>query len=277
MSLKGLAAETISIVDRGHYKAPSGRIVSIEPGVRAMLDGTFLYDPTALTELVAGLGPVADPHITQIQVTGETTGAALRRLVVDEGRGPVFALNFASAKNPGGGFVGGAKAQEEDLCRVSALYPSQLTKRAYYDENRSCGTMLYTDHAIYSPGVVFFRDERLELLEAPFEASILTMPAPNAGEHARHGRGGVRAVREALERRIAMVLAVARTRGYRSLVLGAWGCGVFRNDPAQVAALFDQALESAAFKGAFERVVFAVYDRKEGPNRRAFEERFTGR
>lgn len=274
MSLKGLAAETIAIVERGHYKAPSGRVVTIEPAVRAMLDRTHLYEPDALAELVAGLGAVRDPVSTQIRVTGETTGEALHRLVVTEARGPVFALNFASAKNPGGGFVGGAKAQEEDLCRVSALYPSQLTKRAYYDENRSCGTMLYTDHAIYSPGVVFFRDERLDLLEEPFTASILTMPAPNAGEHVRHGRGGVRAIRETLERRIAMVLAVARARGYRTLVLGAWGCGVFRNDPVQVAELFDRALKSPAFEGAFERVVFAVYDRKRGPNREAFEARF---
>lgn len=276
MSLKGLAAETLSIVDRARYTAPSGTVVEFEPAVRAMLDGTELYTPDALDALVASLGPVADPLRTQIQVTGETTGAALRRLVVDEARGPVFALNFASAKNPGGGFLGGAKAQEEDLCRVSALYPSQITRRGYYDGNRASGTLLYTDHAIYSPGVVFFRDERLELMESPFRASILTMPAPNAGEHLRNHPRDVGGVRQALERRIAMVLAVARSRGYRDLVLGAWGCGVFRNDPAQVAELFDRALRSAAFAGAFERVVFAVYDRPNGANRAAFDARFAG-
>lgn len=276
MSLKGLAAETLSIVDRARYTAPSGHVVEFAPAVRAMLDGTTLYTPDALDALVASLSPAGEPLRTQIQVTGETTGAALRRLVANEGRTSVFALNFASAKNPGGGFLGGAKAQEEDLCRVSALYPSQITQRAYYDANRACETLLYTDHAIYSPSVAFFRDERLELLDAPFVGSILTMPAPNAGEHLRNQPGDARGVRDALERRIAMVLAVARAHGHRELVLGAWGCGVFRNDPVQVAELFDSALRSPLFAGAFERVVFAVYDRPNGANRAAFDARFAG-
>src|SRR5262249_37135212 len=122
-----------------------------------------------------------------IEVTGETTAQAARRLIQRDGVARVAALNFASAKNPGGGFLGGAKAQEEDLARASALYACLITQRAYSDWTRACGSMIYPDHIISSPGVPFFRDDRLDLLEDPFVCSILTAPAPNAGEAARHG------------------------------------------------------------------------------------------
>jgi uncharacterized protein (TIGR02452 family) len=135
--------------------------------------------------------------------------------------------------------------------------------------------MLYTDHLIYSPDVPFFRDDRNGLLDAPFLVSIITAPAPNAGEAARKGRGEADAVRATLEARAALVLAVAAAHGHRRLVLGAWGCGVFRNEPRHVAETFGRWLEHERFRGAFERVVFAVYDRGKGqPNLRAFEARF---
>src|SRR5262249_60941792 len=104
---------------------------------------------------------------------------AARRLYEDEGEQNAVALNFASARNPGGGFLGGAKAQEEDLARRSALYACLLTQRPYYDANRAERSLLYTDHIIYSPSVPFFRDRALDLVESPFCASIITAPAPN--------------------------------------------------------------------------------------------------
>ncbi len=283
MSLKGLAAETVSITERGRYVSPSGRSIEFAAAIRAMLEGTALYAPTQLESLVAALEPVRSPTGTSIEVTAEKTSAALARLTriarTDDGvtAPEVFALNFASAKNPGGGFLGGAKAQEEDLCRVSALYTSQMTQRAYYDANRATDSMLYTDHAIYSPSVVFFRDESLALREEVFTASVLTMPAPNAGEHLRRAHRGHTDIHAVLDRRVAMVLAIARARGHRELVLGAWGCGVFRNDPDGVAKLFEKWLVDPRFAGAFERVVFAVYDRSDGPNRAAFERVFVKR
>jgi uncharacterized protein (TIGR02452 family) len=68
---------------------------------------------------------------------------------------------------------------------------------------------------------------------------------------------------------------VAAHHGHRVLVLGAWGCGVFQNDPHEVAAVFAELLASPKLERAFARVVFAVYDRsKAQENRRAFAERF---
>ena len=98
------------------------------------------------------------------EVSAETTGAAALRLR-GEGGERVLALNFASAKNAGGGFINGAKAQEEDLARASALYPCLIGQRGYYEANRRCGSMIYTDHLIYSPDVPFFRDDGWALLE----------------------------------------------------------------------------------------------------------------
>jgi len=206
-------------------------------------------------------------------VTNETTAAAGRRLVASEGLAGVAALNFASARHPGGGFLGGAKAQEEDLARCSALYACLEPSRTYYDANRRSVSLIYTDHIVWSPGVPFFRDQRLDLLEQPFLLSIITAPAPNAGEEIRREPGARGEIHAALGRRARLVLAAAVRSGHRTLVLGAWGCGVFRNDPDPVAAAFDEALDVA--RGAFDRVVFAVRERGgEGPNLRAFKKRF---
>jgi uncharacterized protein (TIGR02452 family) len=257
MSLTGVAKETLAIVERGEYRAPSGKTVSIP--VKPAIEGTRLYLPEELERLVAAQAP--GNFSTRIEVTGETTAQAARRVPRS------VLLNFASAKNPGGGFLGGAKAQEEDLARCSALYSCQLTQRTYYDANRSVASMLYTDHLIYSPAVPFFRDDQLKLLEEPFLASVITSPAPNAGEALRRDPNARPEIRATLERRAAHVLAVAAQ--HERVILGAWGCGVFRNDPAEVAAVFHALLEGK-FRGVFSLVVFAIYDRS-GEKLRAFE------
>jgi uncharacterized protein (TIGR02452 family) len=272
MAHAGVAQETLAILDRGNYRAPSGQTVDVRAAVAAAVEGTILHTPDDLDALVILPGPERAPR-PRLEVTHETTAAAARRLVEAEGAENVVALNFASAKNPGGGFLGGARAQEEDLARCSALYACQLPQRAYYDANRADGSMLYTDHMIWSPAVPFFRDERLTLLEAPFLVSIITAPAPNAG--AASGRAEAKGVRETLTARAGKVLAVAAAHGHRALILGAWGCGVFRNDPRHVAEAFAGGLRDPRFRGLFDRVVFAVYDRGNGqPNLSAFRERF---
>lgn len=277
MSLVAVAKETLEIVERGAYEAPSGRRVELAEALARAVRGTVLYRPETLERLVAmraaaAVGAGAAPCV---EVTPESTAEAARRLVEAEGEARVVALNFASAKNPGGGFLGGAKAQEEDLARCSALYPCQLTQRAYYDANRSERSFLYTDHLIYSPDVPFFRDESLALLEAPFSVSIITAPAPNAGEVLRRKKGAGPAIEAALERRAERVLAAAADHGHRVLVLGAWGCGVFRNDPRVVARVFHGHLFGPRFAGVFDRVVFAVWAPKgPGATFAAFRERF---
>ncbi|HJZ85613.1 MAG TPA: TIGR02452 family protein [Polyangia bacterium] len=275
MSLAGVAKETLVIVARGSYRAPSGAEVSVREAVDRAVQGTRLYGPEELDRLLEHTSTTMPVRGPTIEVTPESTAQAGRRLAQAEALPAVVALNFASAKNPGGGFLGGAKAQEEDLARCSALYTCQLTARDYYDANRACGSMLYTDRIIYSPAVPFFRDHGLRLLEQPFPLSIITAPAPNAGEALRRDPAGQVQIRATLQTRAGKVLAVAQDQGHRVLVLGAWGCGVFRNDPALVAEVFGGWLASPRFVGAFERVVFAIYDRSAGrATLRAFQTRF---
>ncbi len=271
MSLRGLAQETLDIVGRGGYTLPSGQRVELGTEIEAAVQGTKLYTPRDLDAVVV----LAAPAVTRrIEVTPEGTVGAARRLAEEPG-GPVVALNFASARNPGGGFITGAKAQEEDLARCSALYTCQLTQRPYYDANRMEVSKLYTNHLIYSPGVPFFRDERLDLLPRPFLASVITSPAPNAGEEHKRKKNAGPKIRETLHERAGHVLSVAAIEGQRRLVLGAWGCGVFRNDPHEVANAFGHWLESPLFAGAFDHVVFAILDRsRDHANLRPFQARF---
>ncbi len=109
-------------------------------------------------------------------MTNEASLAAARRL-----GGLVGCLNFASAKNPGGGFRGGAEAQEESLARSSGLYRCLLEAPGFYAFHRSQRDLLYCDHMIFSPAVPVFRDEHGALLAQPYPVSFVTAAAPNAG------------------------------------------------------------------------------------------------
>jgi uncharacterized protein (TIGR02452 family) len=270
MSLVDIAQATLQIVNAGTYQAPSGRTVSIRDALVRAREGTRLYCPEDFP-LVAAADASTQPRC---EVTAETTTAAARRLTQQDGVTDVVVLNFASARNPGGGFLTGAKAQEEDLARCSALYDCLLTQPRYYEANRATRSLLYTDHLTYSPAVPFFRDDQLTLLEAPFLASVVTAPAPNAGRLEKAPDDQLR-LKDVLRARARKVLEVAAKHGHRTLVLGAWGCGVFRNDPAEVAVAFEQGLRQSS--GTFDRIVFAVYERSATePNRRAFRDRFGG-
>ncbi|MFI9235047.1 TIGR02452 family protein [Streptomyces sp. NPDC053079] len=270
--LREVARMTEVIVGAGRYTTPGGRTVEIADAVGRARRGTLLYGP----------GPVAVPEggrpvaATVFEVTGEGSLDASRRLAAD---GPVAVLNFASARNPGGGYLNGAQAQEEALCRGSALYTCLRRAPEYYAAHRADPSPFYSHRVIHSPGVPVFRDDRGELLETPYTAGFLTSPAPNAGVIARRNPDETDRIPAALAERAGRVLEVAAAHGYRRLVLGAWGCGVFRNDPHQVAAAFAGHLTGAGrFADRFEHVVFAVLDRRaDSPVRAAFASVFAPR
>ena len=114
---------------------------------------------------------------THIQVSNETTILAAQRLS-ENGLRPL-ALNFANAIQPGGGFLHGALAQEETLCRSSALYATPVGDPMYEAHNQR-PLPDSTDWAIYSPEVPFFRTDEGTALEQPWLLSILTCAAPCA-------------------------------------------------------------------------------------------------
>ncbi|WP_437085688.1 TIGR02452 family protein [Streptomyces sp. enrichment culture] len=274
--LREIARENATILAAGGYRTRSGRLVSLAAALEESKAGTRLYGPN---QVIPDEQLSAGAHDTTIEVTAESSTAAARRLAgaVDgagEGPGVVAVLNFASARNPGGGYLRGAKAQEEALCRASALYETLLMAPEYYEVHRAGSSTFYTDRVIHSPGVPVFRDDRGELLDTPFRAGFLTSPAPNAGTIRRQEPERAPEIPAALARRAERVLETAALHGYRRLVLGAWGCGVFRNDPTEVAEAF-HALLTGRFAGVFERVVFGILDRNPEP-REAFERVFGG-
>ncbi|MDX6362584.1 MAG: hypothetical protein QOC85_1594 [Streptomyces sp.] len=262
--LRGIAQGTEEIVAAGGYRASDGRPVSIAAAVEAARAGTRMFGPESV-EI-----PANSPVDTFFEVTGESSLEAARRLA-----GPVAVLNFASARNPGGGYLNGAQAQEEALCRASALYTCVLRAREFYDHHRAHRDPFYTDRVIHSPGVPVFRDDRGRLLDEPYSAGFLTAAAPNAGVVRRTAPERAAELPRALAVRAERVLETAAAHGYRRLVLGAWGCGVFQNDPAQVAGAFHALLSGGRFEGSFEHVVFGILDRTaRSATRTAFEQTF---
>jgi uncharacterized protein (TIGR02452 family) len=271
-----MGQQTIDIIREGSYLSTGGHKVELAASIQASVQATRIVRPHEWTDLHRQLPASDSTKRAKIEVTSETTLAALHRLAVEQGAEHVAALNFASAKNPGGGFLGGSQAQEESLARSSGLFATLERAHVYYDENRRCGSVIYTDHAVYSPWVPIFRDDSGLLLEQPYLASFITMPAVNAGA-IRHGSPELQRVAEVMERRIRCVLALAAITGPRELVLGAWGCGVFRNDPEEIASLFAKVLGENHWHTHFDRIVFAVFDPSpEGVNRQPFYRHFPG-
>jgi uncharacterized protein (TIGR02452 family) len=261
-----LGQETVRILEAGHYQTEAGTVVEIEEQLRRAVAGTCSYPPD---QPLHALAPGSKE--THIEVANESTLAAARRLI-EAGQRPA-ALNFASAKHPGGGFLGGARAQEESLARSSGLYAC-LAGNPMYAEHRDQRNPMYSHYAIYSPDVPVFRTDDGALLERPFLCSFITSPAVNAQVVLQRNPGYRPQIQSAMRERIFKVLTIAALHGHDALVLGAWGCGVFGNDCQEIAELFGQALRGP-FCGVFAQVVFAILDWSEearfiGPFRSVF-------
>ncbi len=255
------AGSAVEAMARGWYLAPSGRRVAWRDAIeRARASKRSLPPDGPLPDFTAGRFTE-----TLVQVRNETTLQAGRRLV-ERGLNPL-ALNFANGKTPGGGFLHGARAQEESLCWASALYAT-LDGDAMYAFHAARPQPDSSDWMILSPQVPVFRDDEGTALEAPWSLDFLTAAAPYAPTVGQPRSGDL------LARRIRRVLAVAASQGYDTLILGAWGCGAFGNDPHRTAQDFREAL-AGEFRGCFQEVVFAIVDwsperRMLGPFRDVF-------
>ena len=252
-----IAHDTVAIVSAGRYTNRKDETVHIRHLVEAARDGTLTYPPDeSLPRFVLSGTPTA------FEAVNDTTLEAARKLVTD--RFNPVALNFASARHPGGGFLGGARAQEESLCRASGLYAC-INGNAMYRDHAHLSGGFYTNYAVYSPAVPVFKDDEGELLDAPYLCAFVTSPAVNVGAI----RDGERqSVRDEMRERVEKVLALMAGHGHDAVVLGAWGCGVFKNEPEMIAELFAKALRGK-FAGCFAKVVFAVLDSSD-------EKRFIG-
>lgn len=272
MDRKAIARETLAIMEKGYYET-EGRRVEIKELQEYSIKESFLLSPAQGEELLnLYKNPLPHNLSDRIILWNCSTVDAILRL--SEKEKEIAVLNFASAKNPGGGFLNGAMAQEESLAASSCLYKTLITHEDYYSKNRLCKSMMYTNHAIYSPDVVFFRDGKFRLLKEPLTASVLTLPAVNMGQVRLKGED-VEQAEQVMKCRMKLALAIFAQQECRNLILGAYGCGVFRNDPNQIAAWWKELLEDFFFD-RFETVIFAVFDRSSDQTcSRAFENVFS--
>lgn len=273
-----IAQESLEILKQGFYQIEDNLIVSLEKELTFAKENSRVFHPEDFeTLLVDNKNKLAEKEEieTEITVINRTTLATAKELW-EGGETQIFILNFASAKNPGGGFLNGSQAQEESLARASGLYPCLLEHKEMYDFNKGFGSSLYSDYMIYAPQVPVFRDDKDELLSEVYSVSFLTAPAVNAGAVRDNEKNNVPKIPDKMRNRTEKVLTIASMLDYEVLVLGAWGCGVFRNEPQEVAEHFHSFLkEGGAFHNVFRKVVFAVLDNtKNQLNIQAFESVF---
>lgn len=183
---------------------------------------------------------------------------------------PVLILNFANPHRPGGGIRSKPGTQEEHLCVKTTLLCSLETEEAwpFYQTNLDCGTQAQSDTVLFSPNTMVIRNPDLLLREEPFPVAVMTVSAPIAS---RMEESELPNLENILSNRIHGMLRTAAAEGYTRLVLGAWGCGNFGNDPDLVAKLFHEALQ-----GDFEEVVMAVFDNSEDQYRYSCFEKYFG-
>lgn len=183
---------------------------------------------------------------SNIKLVKKTTVEALI-----ENKNKVYAvLNFASAKHPGGGVLKGTVAQEEALSRVSTLYPVIKQCEEFYNHTSA---LYYSDKIIYSKPIYVIKDDYANDIE-PIECEVITCAAPNYN----FGNIDYEEHKNVMTKRFTKVLKTAIENNQRNLILGAWGCGVFKNPPDVNAQIFREVLDN--YSSHFDDIIFAIPD-----------------
>jgi len=151
--------------------------------------------------------------------------------------GKTCILNMASPKDAGGGVERGAMAQEECLFRCSNLFIS--VSQAYYP--------LKNDECLYTKDAIFFKDRYYNYME-PIELDVVTIAAINLNNGRPNDYINI------MMNKMKLMLSLAKKNECDNVILGAWGCGVFKNNPTEVASMFNKVIKQYEFKN----VVFAV-------------------
>ena len=181
-------------------------------------------------------------------------------------------LNMASYKRPGGGVHNGAKAQEECLFRCSNLYKEIGTEHYPLEDTE----------ALYTTDAVFFKDVEYDYMPE-VKCDVVTIAALRL--HGIIGENGemsyesdVADYRNITKNKIRLMLSLAAKHGVRNIILGAWGCGVFNNDPETISLYFHEVLVQECYSGLFNQVVFAIINdhNSVGNNFGIFNNRFNG-
>lgn len=260
--LKQIAEETQKIVQQGFYLNSKQELVKLD-SKRIATNSYFLTSD--IFDLSLSLQH--DKFETKISITNESTTTAAYRLY-DEQK-DVGVLNFASYKVPGGYWLGGAEAQEEHLTKCSDLVLCLNNCPEFYKQHMDQNHLgMALDIAIQSPQVSFFRNPDYSLKDSVTPLFVLTVAAPDLRNYFIDDQLNSELLstipkflgltyEQILENRLRFILNCFL--GSSVIVLGAFGCGVFRNDPKLVASIFHRLLNTE-FKNQFKEVVFAVLD-----------------
>jgi uncharacterized protein (TIGR02452 family) len=289
---RAIAKSTLEIIEAGHYTV-DGVKHALQPQMNAMLAGTRYYTPDC--RLSVWLQPTPTGNFTRSRATeisiveistleGANLLSSTPYTSPEETKRKIGVLNFASAKNPGGGFQSGAQAQEESIARSSTLYPSLVCSAGekFYGPHKKDPKGGYYSHAmIFSPDVTVFRTDSGKLVE-PIQIEVVTSAAVNASVARRTLHGQVAGEAEevkignVMKERMGRILFLFEKHGVKDVVLGSFGTGVFQNKVSLVAAIWAELLVApgARFTNSFDRVVFAILDRTTFEEfRDTFEER----
>ena len=252
------AKETLAVSQSGTYRI-----------------GNWLYKlpPVHPSKFYPNVHPAYNSPVfpdTELALTPENTVDAIFRLEKNPNTGQLGVLNFASAHHPGGGFLKGAMAQEECLAQCSNLYLQQTTGDGplFYEQNAGGIPGVYTDGMLASE-VVFFKDGKFDFVKKPAKCLVVTSPAVNVPAAGRQ-RVSQEIIQETMLNRMRKVLQLFITYGCDTIILGAFGCGVFGNDTGIVAENWKQLLEQEEMNQHFRHICFAVMG-KNSPNFKAFQ------
>lgn len=264
-------ASTLMLVKRGRYHTASGGSVDLGSIVnpQAQADNVFLdHEITLRPSLERNSGQV------RIAVVNDDCLALARRLHATDPTDDICVLNMASSRNPGGGVWGGAGAQEEYLFRCTDYYrflyqyANHFDPKAYHVQRNARHRYpldpLYG--GVYSHGVTVFRDTEANgyaLLDSPVRLNFVAVAAFHFNERCD---AIPQPYVEPTKDKIRLMLRLAANNGQRRLVLGAFGCGAFHNEPHHMAQLFRQVIHESEFQGLFTSISFAVIEDHNSTN-----------
>ena len=250
----------LEIYMNGGYTTESGKDVSLEEDVQSMLDGTRVYGSAFH---LPALPDVPGGTITGV---GNIDCLELGKNAVLHGYNPVI-LNFSGINKPNGMVMQGYKAQEESICRRSNLAQSLsqfYTKEWAHDVHVPHKENLYPLNplygCVYSPGVTIFRTGEFigsALLDEPFHLAFISTGAIKKRNVNDFGEEDIRITRE----RIRTVFRVGLDQGHDSLILGAWGCGAFKNPVEVMATLFWEVSMEHEFRNHYRAIWFACMEK----------------
>lgn len=211
----------------------------------------------------------------ELRLTRSRTVDAGRKVLKDDPTAKVAILNFASATRPGGGVTSGSSAQEECICRVSGLYKCLTTPEAvkrFYEYHKTSVGPLHNDDIIYTPNVPVLKTDDYDFLDEPVYLDVITCAAPNLREKNVSQYNQEREPAPDISddelyklhvSRARQILNVAAANGAEVVILGAFGCGAFRNKPEVVAKAYADVVPD--YLKQFKAIEFAIFCPKGKP------------